>query len=176
MIGLEKESNETSEGALPGESWRWLDEYLSDLKKHGISHLSALEGGGMIEKFEIAFSDLSGAQYAVAVSSGTAALHTALLACDVGPGDEVIVSPYGWGQTVGAATPDEPLFPAALDELVQEWLDQSASKTQPFKQTAEILCDRDQVEPISRQVLGCLGNQFGDLVDVLDMNERRGDA
>ena len=112
MTGFSNKFGETSIRALPVESWRWLEEHLSDVKKQGVSHLSALEGGGIVEKFEMAFAEISGAEYALAVSSGTAALHSALLACDVGPGDEVIVSPYGWGQTVGSvlATGATPVF------------------------------------------------------------------
>jgi 8-amino-3,8-dideoxy-alpha-D-manno-octulosonate transaminase len=43
------------------------------------------------EQFEAKLRALSGAKYAVGVSSGTAALRVALAALDVGPGDEVIV-------------------------------------------------------------------------------------
>lgn len=66
------------------------------------SNLASLHGGGVVEQFETIFARCVGTQFALAVSSGTAALHTALLACDFGPGDEIIVSPYGWGQTVSA--------------------------------------------------------------------------
>jgi perosamine synthetase len=50
-----------------------------------------LTTGPKVEEFEKAFADLVGARAAVAVSSGTAALHTAAYACGIGPGDEVIV-------------------------------------------------------------------------------------
>ena len=50
-----------------------------------------LTTGPTIEKFEKAFADFVGAKYAVAVNSGTAALHTAIFALGIGPGDEVIV-------------------------------------------------------------------------------------
>lgn len=43
------------------------------------------------EQFEAKLRALTGAQYAVGVSSGTAALRVGLAALDVGPGDEVIV-------------------------------------------------------------------------------------
>lgn len=69
------------------------------------SNVSLLSGNGVnpfVEDFEGAFARANTAEWALALSSGTAALHTALLACDIGPGDEVIVSPYGWGQTVAA--------------------------------------------------------------------------
>ena len=45
-----------------------------------------LTGGPVVEDFEKAFADRVGAKYAIAVSSGTAGLHLALLACDIGPG------------------------------------------------------------------------------------------
>jgi perosamine synthetase len=47
--------------------------------------------GPFVERFEEAFAKAISATYAVAVNSGTAALHLALLAAGVGPDDEVIV-------------------------------------------------------------------------------------
>lgn len=52
-----------------------------------------LTTGPMVEKFERAFADFVGADHAVAVSNGTAALHAAMYALGIGPGDEVIVTP-----------------------------------------------------------------------------------
>ena len=49
--------------------------------------------GPKIPELERRLCDLTGAQYAVAVSSGTAALHAACWAAEIGPGDEVIVPP-----------------------------------------------------------------------------------
>ncbi|NLT41915.1 MAG: aminotransferase class I/II-fold pyridoxal phosphate-dependent enzyme, partial [Anaerolineae bacterium] len=45
-------------------------------------------------EFEKAYAQWQGSKYAIAVSNGTAALHTALSALGVGPGDEVIVPSY----------------------------------------------------------------------------------
>lgn len=50
-----------------------------------------LTTGPLVAEFERCFADLTGAREAVAVSSGTAALHAAMHACRIGPGDEVIV-------------------------------------------------------------------------------------
>jgi dTDP-4-amino-4,6-dideoxygalactose transaminase len=47
--------------------------------------------GPRVEAFETAFAEFVGSPHAVACSNGTAALHLALLACGVGPGDEVVM-------------------------------------------------------------------------------------
>jgi dTDP-4-amino-4,6-dideoxygalactose transaminase len=48
--------------------------------------------GPHVDAFEVEFAAAVGARYAVALSSGTAALHLGLLLAGVGPGDEVLVS------------------------------------------------------------------------------------
>lgn len=48
--------------------------------------------GRCIPDFERAFADYCGCRYGVAVSSGTAALHLAVAAAGIGPGDEVLMS------------------------------------------------------------------------------------
>lgn len=48
--------------------------------------------GPMVDAFESEFAEVVGVPHAVALSSGTAALHLALLALGVGEGDEVLVS------------------------------------------------------------------------------------
>ena len=52
-----------------------------------------LTTGPKVSEFEQAFADFVGAREAVAVSNGTAALHAAMYAIGIEPGDEVIVSP-----------------------------------------------------------------------------------
>jgi dTDP-4-amino-4,6-dideoxygalactose transaminase len=47
-----------------------------------------------VEAFEEAFARYCGAKHCVALNSGTSALHLALLACGIGPGDEVITVPF----------------------------------------------------------------------------------
>lgn len=53
-----------------------------------------LAQGARVKAFESAFSEMCGVQFAIATSSGTTALHTALLAHGIGEGDEVITSPF----------------------------------------------------------------------------------
>ncbi len=50
-----------------------------------------LTTGPKVKEFERAMADFTGTRHAVAVSNGTAALHSAMFALDIGPGDEVIV-------------------------------------------------------------------------------------
>jgi UDP-4-amino-4,6-dideoxy-N-acetyl-beta-L-altrosamine transaminase len=58
--------------------------------------------GPCVAKFEKAICDYTGAKYCVAVSSGTAALHVAVLALGVAPGDEGITTPNTFVATSNA--------------------------------------------------------------------------
>lgn len=60
--------------------------------------LSVVEGG-ILERFEESVAEFFGARHAVAVCNGTAALHLALFALDIQPGDEVLVAAYGYYAT-----------------------------------------------------------------------------
>lgn len=51
-----------------------------------------IAGGTFIHEFEQAVAAYTGAKYAVATSSGSAALHVAMLAAGIGPGDRVLVT------------------------------------------------------------------------------------
>ena len=69
-----------------------------------IAGKSAFTLGPELERFEQAFAEFCGAEHAVGVSSGTAALEIALLALGVGPGDEVIVPTYSFIATAEAVS------------------------------------------------------------------------
>lgn len=60
------------------------------------------EAAGAADALEANVSRLLGLRFALAVASGTAALETALRACGVEFGDEVVLSPYDWGAAAGA--------------------------------------------------------------------------
>ncbi len=55
-----------------------------------------LAQGERVKEFEEAFSSYTGTERAVAASSGTTALHLAMLSCGIGPGDEVITTPFSF--------------------------------------------------------------------------------
>jgi dTDP-4-amino-4,6-dideoxygalactose transaminase len=90
--------------------------------------------GSVTQEFEKAFSDYLGVKHAVAVANGTAALHMACLAMDIGPGDEVIVPSLTFVATANAirytgATPvfvditsqkDLNIDPQSIEQLITE--------------------------------------------------------
>jgi dTDP-4-amino-4,6-dideoxygalactose transaminase len=78
-----------------------------------------LTAGPVTEQLEEAFArDVSGTDEAVAVSSGTAALHLALLAHGIGPGDEVITTAFSFQATANMvlATGARPVFVDVLED------------------------------------------------------------
>ena len=65
-------------------------------------HAPQLNAGPTVAAFETAFAAYIGRAHAVAVPSGTLGLLLALKAHGIGPGDEVIASPYSWRETTHA--------------------------------------------------------------------------
>jgi dTDP-4-amino-4,6-dideoxygalactose transaminase len=61
-----------------------------------------LTTGPRVREFEAAIAGYTGARYAVALNSCTAALHLSLLAAGIGPGDEVITTPLTFCATANA--------------------------------------------------------------------------
>jgi UDP-4-amino-4-deoxy-L-arabinose-oxoglutarate aminotransferase len=71
-----------------------------------------ITSGPRAKRFEEEFSRYVGARHAVAVNSCTAALHLALLAHGIGPGDEVVTSSMTWSATANMieVTGAKPVF------------------------------------------------------------------
>jgi dTDP-4-amino-4,6-dideoxygalactose transaminase len=59
--------------------------------------------GPAVKRFENEFAAYCGAEYGLAVTSGTTGLQLAMIAAGVGPGDEVITTPISWISTANAA-------------------------------------------------------------------------
>lgn len=92
-----------------------------------------LTDGPEVRAFEAEFADFCGASHGVATTNGTTALHTALEALDLGPGDTVVTTPFSFVASANAirlagATPvfadiDARTFnldPHAVEELLGE--------------------------------------------------------
>jgi UDP-4-amino-4,6-dideoxy-N-acetyl-beta-L-altrosamine transaminase len=79
----------------------WVDE--EDIKAVvDILRGDLITMGPKIAEFEQSFCDYLGAKYAIAVSSGTAALHGAMFGLDIKPGDEVITTPMTFAASSNA--------------------------------------------------------------------------
>lgn len=80
---------------------------VAEVLKSGI-----IASGPEVAEFEKEFAHYTGVKYAVAVNSGTAALHAALLANDIGKGDEVITTPFSFIATANSIlfTGAKPVF------------------------------------------------------------------
>lgn len=63
---------------------------------------SAPSCGPKVKAFEEAFAHYCGTRYALAVTSATAGLELAMIACEIGLGDEVITTPLSWISTANA--------------------------------------------------------------------------
>lgn len=61
-----------------------------------------LSAGPKVREFEEAFAEYVGARYAIALSTGTAALHVALAALNIGPGDDVVLPSLTFVATANA--------------------------------------------------------------------------
>jgi len=72
------------------------------LKSRSLFRYYGIDLQSEVASFEREFAQFVGARHAVAVSSGTGALHTALSALGVGPGQEVIVPAYLWVSVIAA--------------------------------------------------------------------------
>ena len=80
----------------------WLDEREEELALD-VMRSGRLSLGPAIDRFEEAFAEVVGAPYAAAVSSGTAGLHLLCITAGVGPGDEVVTSPYSFVASANCA-------------------------------------------------------------------------
>ncbi len=81
------------EGPLPG--WPWFSEAAIQgveevLRSGKVNYWTGRKG----MQFEKTYADWQGSKFAISVANGTAALHTAMSALGIGPGDEVIVPSY----------------------------------------------------------------------------------
>ncbi len=112
-----------------------------------------LTTGPAVGRFESAFAELVGAEHAVAVTNGTAALHLAMLAAGIGPGDEVIVPTFTFaasanaGRYVGADVVFADVLPDTLGVDVShvEALITPRTRALVVVDYAGIPCDLDEV-------------------------------
>jgi dTDP-4-amino-4,6-dideoxygalactose transaminase len=117
--------------------------------------------GQEVEAFEKEFSAYCGLSHGIGVGSGTEALHLALLACGVGPGDEVITVPHTAVATVAAIglTGARPVF---VD------IDPASYTMIPDQLESRLTAQTRAVVPVH------LYGQAADLDPILEIAQRRG--
>jgi 8-amino-3,8-dideoxy-alpha-D-manno-octulosonate transaminase len=79
-----------------------VDAAVKVLKSRSLFRYYGVDRQNEVEQFEEEFAQYLGVKHALAVSSGTGALHVALSALGVGPGQEVIVPAYLWVAVLAA--------------------------------------------------------------------------
>jgi dTDP-4-amino-4,6-dideoxygalactose transaminase len=93
---------------LKGQHEQIKEEVFAAFEK--VYEKTAFSGGPFVEEFENHFAGYIGAKYAIGVNNGTTALHLAMLALGIGPGDEVLLPAdtfiaTAWGPSHAGATP-----------------------------------------------------------------------
>ncbi len=108
-------------------------------------------------KFEKEFGRYIGVKNALAVSSGTAALHTALVSLEAGPGTEVILPTYGWVSCPSAivAAGGKPVLANVDDSLTLDPEDVRRKITPKTKAIMAIhirgsVCDLDGLSKVAK--------------------------
>jgi perosamine synthetase len=76
-----------------GKESRYGEEELQELREALAQGTLFYASGQKVRQFEAAFAESNGVRYAVACNSGTSAIHAALMAVGISPGDEVITAP-----------------------------------------------------------------------------------
>jgi dTDP-4-amino-4,6-dideoxygalactose transaminase len=124
--------------------------------------------GPFVGRFEAAFAEAVGARFAVACSSGTAAIHLGLRVLDIGPGDEVLVPTLTFVASVN------PIVYLGASPLLVD-IEATTYNLDPVLVVAE-LDDRARAgrrQPAAIEVVHLLGHP-AELQPVLDAAERHG--
>lgn len=101
-----------------------------------------LAQGPKVREFEKNFAKSTGSKYVLAVSNGTAALHIALFAAGIGPGDEVITTPFTF-----VATANSILMAGATPVFVD--IDEKTFNLDPKKIEKEITKKTKAILPVN---------------------------
>jgi dTDP-4-amino-4,6-dideoxygalactose transaminase/acetyltransferase-like isoleucine patch superfamily enzyme len=117
--------------------------------------------GAEVEAFEREYAAYCGTEHAIAVNSGTSALHLALLAAGVGPGDEVITVPFTFVATVAAIQ-----YAGARPILID---------VEPVTLTMDVTRLEGAITPRTKAVVPVhLYGQPADMAPIVDVARRRG--
>lgn len=143
--------------------------------------------GPKIKEFEQQFADYTGRKHAIATSSGTAGLHLAMLACGIGPGDEVMVPSYTFVASVNCilyvgATPvfvdvDPDHYCVSLEDMQKKWTNKTKAvvavdvfghpaplhELEKFCKEKNMFLIDDSCEGIGAEIAGKRVGAYGDI-------------
>ncbi len=117
--------------------------------------------GPEVAKFEEEFAAYQGAEFGVAVNSGTSALHAALLAAGVGPGDEVITVSMTFIATAAAIS-----YTGATPVFID--IDPTTFTMNPAKIEEKITARTKAILPVH------LYGQAADMTPIMEIAQRHG--
>ena len=120
-----------------------------------------LSAGRMVEHFEQRFAHSLGRRHGIAVASGTLGTWLALRALGLGPGDEVIASPYGWHQVAHAVGLTGATVVFSEINYWSGCLDPVRAATRITPATRAILAGNVNGHPAAWQAFGELAEQHG---------------
>lgn len=141
--------------------------------------LDCLEGtwissiGKYITLFEQEFAKFCGVKHAVATNNGTTALHLALVACGIGPGDEVLIPTVTYIATANAVRycGAEPILADVVPETLN--IDVSNLRHRITSKTKAIIAVHLYGHPVEMGPLLALAEEFG-LIVIEDAAEAHG--
>lgn len=120
-----------------------------------------LTTGPRVDEFEKAFAGVVGTKYAVAVSNGTAALHAAMYALGIAPGDEVIVPAMTFAATANCAVfqGGNPVFADVDPETLL--IDPAQIEARITTRTKAIIAVDYAGQPCDYDVLNAIAKKYG---------------
>lgn len=136
----------------------WIGEEELQLVMEAVKSGWVSSSGRFVTEFEERFAAYCGARCGVATSNGTAALHLALAALGIGPGDEVIVPALTFVATANAVT-FTGARPVIVDVCMDNWgLDAEQLEAAITPRTRAIIpvhlyghpCNMDAIMPVAR--------------------------
>jgi len=137
-----------------------VDAALEVLRTKRLSQLVGEE----VSRFEEAFSKYYGVKHAVAVTSGTSALHLALAAAQLGPGEDVILPPYTFMATANAVL-HQGLVPLFADVNPQTYnLDPNEVERRVTEKTKAVIPVHMLGQPADMQPILKVARQHGLMV------------
>lgn len=133
-------------------------EVMSVMEENALTSAAA-DGGKRVRDFESLMKEYLGCKHVIAVNSGTAALHAALLAAGIGPGDEVLVPSFTFVATANAivASGAKPVF---VDVSKHDYtIDVSDAKRKTTMRTKAVIpvhlyghpCDMDALSELAQK-------------------------